>query len=83
MESATRGCELSDWKDAANVEALAAAYAERGDFEEAIKWQTEVVRLYADGDDEDLTQRAEERLDLYRRRHPYHESVDSRNRWRG
>ncbi|HJT36638.1 MAG TPA: tetratricopeptide repeat protein [Pirellulales bacterium] len=74
VESATRGCELSDWKDPADLDILAAAYAERGDFEAAVKWQTEALRVYGDGDDKALSQGAAERLGLYRRHQPYRET---------
>jgi tetratricopeptide (TPR) repeat protein len=38
-----RACELTRWKEPKYVACLALAYAESGDFEEAIKWQTQVV----------------------------------------
>ena len=38
VEHATRACALSAWKDADSLDALAAAYAECGQFVEAIKW---------------------------------------------
>jgi tetratricopeptide (TPR) repeat protein len=40
VESATKACELSNWKDAYVVGILAAAYAETGDFDMAQKLQT-------------------------------------------
>jgi tetratricopeptide (TPR) repeat protein len=45
---AQRACELSDGKDAACLDALAAAYAESGDFGEAVRQAQEAVRLAPD-----------------------------------
>lgn len=38
FEDATRACELSEWKQWQCFPPLAAAYAERGDFVNAVKW---------------------------------------------
>jgi tetratricopeptide (TPR) repeat protein len=50
VESALRACELTEWKDAQLLGVLAAAYAEAGDFESAVTWQTRANAL--DLDDE-------------------------------
>jgi tetratricopeptide (TPR) repeat protein len=63
VESATKACELANWKDEDSLEALAAACAEAGDCDSAVKWQTEAnvllsgVEAKADG---------ETRLKIYR-----------------
>ena len=49
VELTTRACELSQWKDAACLDALAAAYAETGDFPAAVKWQTEAIQRHPIG----------------------------------
>jgi tetratricopeptide (TPR) repeat protein len=69
LEKSRRACELSRWQDADTVDTLAAAYAEIGDFAEAIKYQTQAINMkgaYA-------TRRKEmqERLELYRQHKPY------------
>ncbi len=45
VESAQRACELTDWHRPAELEVLAAACAEAGDFGSAVKWQEKVLAL--------------------------------------
>ena len=40
-----RACELSKWKEPYRIEALAAAYAETGDFDKAVKFQTQAINM--------------------------------------
>ena len=71
LAAATRAMELPMWSEFRVLDVLAAAYAEAGDFEQAVKWQTKVVDMLPP------TQRAdyEARLDLYRERKPYREPL--------
>jgi hypothetical protein len=71
VESATRACELSGWKAAYTIDSLAAAHAELGDFDEAMKWQAKVNALYTDAEDR---AKGQERLRLYREKKPYRET---------
>jgi tetratricopeptide (TPR) repeat protein len=64
---ATKACELSEWKGSV-LSTLAAAYAEAGDFDQAIKWQSKYVSTVSERDKAN----AEARLALYEKRKPYH-----------
>lgn len=68
-------CELSEWKEADYIDTLAAAYAEFGDFNQAVKSQELSLKLIdRDEEEEEYT----ERLTLYRAGKPYHrEKVDT------
>jgi tetratricopeptide (TPR) repeat protein len=45
LKDAKKACELSEWKEGNCLEALAAAYAENGDFLNAVKWQQKAIDL--------------------------------------
>jgi tetratricopeptide (TPR) repeat protein len=72
IESATRACELTDWKDTLLLDTLAAAYAEAGDFDAAVEWQEKALGLLAKGN-EQYRKDFDARLALYRAKKPYHE----------
>jgi tetratricopeptide (TPR) repeat protein len=40
-----RACELSKWKEPYRIETLAAAHPETGDFEQAVKYQTQAMKM--------------------------------------
>jgi hypothetical protein len=61
---------LSGWKDANDLENLAAGYAESGRFDQAVKWQTKAIAVGTGLDDPD---EADRRLDLYKAGQPYHD----------
>jgi tetratricopeptide (TPR) repeat protein len=70
LEYARRAAELTKWEDANVLDTVAAAYAEMGDFEEAIKWGKKALSLpelvqSADAD------RVRQRLKLYTERKRY------------
>lgn len=68
VELATRACDLSRWKDANDIENLAAAHAECGQFDEAVKWQTKALDVLT-GLDHLADSR--KRLDLYKQGKPF------------
>jgi tetratricopeptide (TPR) repeat protein len=47
IADARKACELSEWKIASFISTLAAAYAEAGNFDDAVKWQTKAQNLYS------------------------------------
>jgi tetratricopeptide (TPR) repeat protein len=67
-ESARRACELTEWKDAMVIDTLAAASAETGDFDSAVKWQAKAIEILTDEKDRD---EFHARLVLYQQKKPY------------
>jgi tetratricopeptide (TPR) repeat protein len=71
VELATKACELSGWKVAEILSTLAAAHAECGHFDEAVKWQKKALKIgFGDEDDTDA---ARSQLKLYQAGKPYRE----------
>ena len=70
VEFANKACELSEWKDPNYVDTLAAAYAEAGDFPQAIKWAQQYLES-PNLAEKDITE-GKSRLALYRAGKPYH-----------
>ena len=61
---------MTDWKYASYLDTLAAAYAEAGDFDAAVKWQEKALELLSKAD-EGFRKGMDSRLELYRVKQPY------------
>jgi tetratricopeptide (TPR) repeat protein len=70
LEDAMTACELTYWQSPENVDTLAAAYAETGDFADAVKWESSFLAMpnLAEKDAAD----GRNRLNLYKAHKPYH-----------
>ncbi|HEV3164811.1 MAG TPA: tetratricopeptide repeat protein [Isosphaeraceae bacterium] len=67
VSSAQRACELADGTPSYTLGTLAAAYAELGDFESAVNWQTKAIALAPEDEKDDYRAR----LKLYQDKKPY------------
>ncbi|MGO9603305.1 MAG: tetratricopeptide repeat protein [Candidatus Binataceae bacterium] len=70
VEYANKACEMTDWQDPDVVGTLAAAYAETGDFDNAIKWQQKSIDLTSTTFLTTLDER-KARLALYQNHQPW------------
>jgi Flp pilus assembly protein TadD len=69
VQDARRACELAKWNNPGWLDTLAAAYAESGQFDEAVKWQRKALE-----DERFAKTKGEEgrkRLKLYEQKMPY------------
>ena len=70
VELALKACELTEWKNWNIIDTLAAAYAERGDFDQAIKYQKQVIEISKSSNGHD---KIKQHLALYEQHTPYRE----------
>jgi tetratricopeptide (TPR) repeat protein len=73
VKYAKKACELSEWKTPADLDTLAAAYAEVGDFDDAVKWENKYLESNPPSNSYDTPEKARQRLSLYEQKKPYHE----------
>lgn len=71
ITAAKKACELTKWLVWENIDTLAAAYAEAGQFPDAIKYQKKAIAMAPRGNKSVPGMR--ERLGLYKRHEPYRE----------
>jgi tetratricopeptide (TPR) repeat protein len=69
---AKKACELTHWQNPGYTDTLAAAYAEAGDFDSAIKYQEEVLKGVHSRPPPNEDSR--QRLELYRQHQPYRDT---------
>jgi tetratricopeptide (TPR) repeat protein len=68
VADATAACKIDSWDSWDYIDTLAAAYAETGDFENAIKFEEKAIRKAREADD---IKSARERLALYQQHRPF------------
>jgi tetratricopeptide (TPR) repeat protein len=71
VELAERGCRFTDYKDPAILDTLAAAYAEAGRFDDAVRTANKALDEARTAADNDLTTEITARLELYKAGQPY------------
>jgi len=81
IENATKACELTNWQIPEYVDTLAAAYAETGDFDSAIKWQKKATELLTDEQRSLHRSDFEWRVKLYESRQPARQSLVRNRAW--
>jgi tetratricopeptide (TPR) repeat protein len=69
LEKARRACELSRWQHYDPIDSLAAAYADIGNFDDAVKYETQAINMK--GVHAFTRKKMQERLELYRQHKPY------------
>lgn len=70
LELAKKACDLTEYKKPHILSTLASAYAENGDFENAVKWSTKAVEMST----EDIKEQLSKELDSYKEKKPWRES---------
>jgi tetratricopeptide (TPR) repeat protein len=67
IENAKKACDIAGYRQFPGVETLAAAYAEVGNFDEAVSWAGKALELAP----EENKKECRERIELYRSRKPF------------
>jgi hypothetical protein len=71
VEEAKKACEPTGWKNAGYLDTLSVAYAEVGDFEQAIRWQRKALEDPSYRKEEG--ENAREKLARYGTKQPFRE----------
>ena len=75
VQLAKKACELTDYKNPVSLDTLAAAYAQLGQFDEAVKIATRAMRLARATKNEKIAKDIQSRLELYKDKRPYREQL--------
>jgi Flp pilus assembly protein TadD len=73
VELAEQACKITQYKNGAFLDTLAASYAESGDFEKALHWQEEAAKNSAE-ESEEVQKQIAGRVELYRQKKPFRET---------
>jgi hypothetical protein len=76
VQLAEHACELTHYQKTIYIGTLAAAYAEAGRFDDAISMAEKAIGLAQKQGEQDLLQKNQELLELYRAHKPYHETAE-------
>ncbi len=74
IELGTKACELTKYEKPHILSTLASGYAEKGDWETAIKWSTKAVELGEKEDD--VSDQLKKELDSYKEKKPWREKQE-------
>lgn len=80
VELATKACELTDYKQAHIISTLAAAYAESGNFKEAIKWSKKAIELGKTGVNKEIQEALAKELKSYEKDKPWRERLSEKEK---
>jgi tetratricopeptide (TPR) repeat protein len=72
LELAHQACLMTEYKNPGYLDTLAAAFAEKGEFANAVKWQEEAVKAAAE-EPEEVQADIKSRVEIYKQNKPYRE----------